>query len=482
MVYLLARRCAHGLAFGLTTLFVLLACGILTGCTGSEKAVAPPREKAEEEETPVPETIDIEMLLPRVVMGIELDVLRFSSAGLAVGDETSKDFAPEIELVVALPLGDSGVDLQVGALHSPGTDWAAGLTDFIGYIKSTNDGLLQFDFITLGGVEVIRSIQTIGVTTPPMYYYPRNDVLFFFQSMNETLVAEAFEQIETRAVAAENEGQGASGQSSDPDPDLDQTTFIEGGLEVFLLPYQGSLGPHKKTCVGYPEELLVVVGFLVDQEGASPQPVPIFGYQMDGEVLIGRLEGRPFDADPDVHAPMVGVVTYTALRTGKEELTLTARMKPEFDPQLMGSTKIRFPVEICLNGLWQDGPRTLRVKQVFNELFADIESGTLVCGLAGQAFSGSISGNQITVDLKACLADECVGLVFEDDSPEIWTTFTGTVSDDGMEIRGIWIDQRYDLLDNDEDGEVDECQKADTQERSLTLTRIEFGPDTPWDE
>ncbi|HUG53542.1 MAG TPA: hypothetical protein VMR21_08070, partial [Vicinamibacteria bacterium] len=231
--------------------------------------------------------------------------------------------------------------------------------------------------------------------------------------------------------------------------------------------------PVFPACVGAPPLPHQVITFVSMVSGAAG----IFPYQ----VLVSVQ--APFGTTlPSVVHGFVHDFRYESRQFGlgtAETLHVQASA-----PATVGPVAQQWPLRVqhCLNGLWQDGPRILRVRQTLTAVTATIQEGTLSCGEGGQAFSGPLEttgpvGMVAGSDLKVCNPEACVA------AGHLPTTelksYTGTVSDDGRTVTVEWERQLFDR-EYDDEGNLTSCPATEAVQETFSIGRLIFGPDTPF--
>jgi hypothetical protein len=146
-----------------------------------------------------------------------------------------------------------------------------------------------------------------------------------------------------------------------------------------------------------------------------------------------------------------------------------------------GTSSFQFPVQHCLNGTWQDNQRVLTISQSFDQVTANITSGTLCNEEGGVAFSGTLNPPDFQFsgsDLKVCNPDDCVQAGLEPVSTTV--DYSAEIALDGGSISFSWKSENTDRT-YDNDGHLQACTfNGGYTDHSFSIDRITFGPEVPY--
>ncbi len=369
--------------------------------------------------------------------------------------------AADVNLTTGTAPTDSDLDFQMGAFEIVGFDWESKLAVFIADIEARSGGLITFDEINLGGKDATRGTKTDEPTVAPIYYYVLGDALIFIQSPDEAPVAEALG------------GLPATSQSALSGPPVARPAgALPQEFEIGILPVRV---PNPAACVGYVEEISVRF-FITNLTLRILMPHPWF-HAFSSTFGGGQTEPDEWSGN-FLYSFNYTANTLPATQPGNETITVFVSETSDPGSDIVGTTKLPFPVELCLSGQWQDGPRILAITHEGDSVTAEIVSGTLVCGEGGTAFSATLNGNTLTGgDLKVCNPDECVDAgILPKTAVE---SFEGLVTDDAKVAAIIRQKQFFDF-EYDDDNNLIACTPSDVSPAGFSIDRTTFGPPKPF--
>ena len=424
------------------------------GCDSSPTEATPPA--------------DVEPELPSTLAGAPLVVTELSGAGLAdPADDAWRDAlsalgvsASDLKLVVATPR-DATLDLEMSALQIPGWTWAARVQSFTEGLRASSGGAVRFERREVGGKSVLRGTHTGSPAMPPAYYYPAGYVLFLVRTGSDALAADAL-----RILPA---GPGMASGSVSAALVAGGAGTLASGTILLTVPAL----PALPTCVGYPpglDQIITVQTLTATSDGIFPDPfVTVSAFAPFGSLL------------PPVSGGTVHSFAYQSRQYG---LGAGERLRLIASSPAGGAGAGEWPLRVqhCANGLWQDGPRLLRIDHVMDAVEATIHEGELSCGETGVAFSGSVSRAAVTTtlsgdDLKVCNPPACVeaGLLPKTDL----RSWSAAISDESRAIDFVWERQLFDI-EYDDEGHATSCAPSEVEQASFSIGRLTFGPERPF--
>jgi hypothetical protein len=348
---------------------------------------------------------------------------------------------------------DSALDLRVLVFTAPGAGWAQRLADLAAAIAAHPESGYSAESQSLGGRDVWKLGVPGSADYHPAYYVTDGDVLFVLGAADEGLAGEV--------LAALPLGGAAPLSASAPrgDPPAPGSTFL---VVRELLPV------NRPVCVAEPYNTRVTV-----------QLMALDGYyQVPVLAIFALLSHAVGETSSLAEAGPVVSFFYRADTFGSPEQLMFQAVAPAGGQG--ASAPIVFPVRHCLNGTWQDADRVLQIDHVFDQVTANIQSGTLCEESGGVAFTGKLgpaedhfSGS----DLKVCNYDECVKAGLQE--PSAVTDYQATVASDGNSVQFDWESGQIDLV-YDGNGKLIACNpNGDVQPRSFSISRLTFGPNVP---
>jgi hypothetical protein len=390
----------------------------------------------------------LEDLLPDDVDGEPLNVQAFAGGQLLATDEEWQNFADSlaiapsaIELAIAHPGPQSNTRFTMAAIRATGVDWAIKVADL--FAAAQGGPSLAAEQITVSGKQVVR--MSAGDSND-VYYFASGDILFMIVTDDEGLASEAL----TALPAAQ----------TIPDIAGPQGEYVPGTGPLLLT---GIQLPVQPVCVAEPPGRQHLSAMVLDATLLMPIPAIVTPVS----VLSGELT-------PITGGGPLAHFYYEATTFMNEQVQLQAIAPTGGSGVLLQS----FPVQHCLNGTWQDGSRVLTISHNGSSVTANITSGTLSCGEAGVAFSGTLDPLSDTFtgnDLKVCNFEDCVEaghLPATEGRP-----YTARISD-GQSVEIEWIERFFDLVYDDENNLVG-CPEVSTSTSFDSISRITFGPGVP---
>lgn len=350
---------------------------------------------------------------------------------------------------------------------------------------------MVFTSSNIGGKTVLKGVKRDDPSLHPFYYYAPGDILFFLQSANEGVVTEAVNGLlapaaRVSAVPGFDPGPETAGDKPGshtekagrawpftltPDGWRDRPAYQQSQFGGFLIDI--TQVPREPSCVGEPHFRQKLSATVYELNSIVPTPLIV--------VLplstIGSFSPRSQGGSATVE------FAYAAERLGIDQLTLQVtslvyQSSGAFNSEVFNI--VGLPTTHCLNCIWDDGPRTMSIQQGGDLVRATIETGTLSCGETGTAFEGTLAYRSDLLagsSMKVCNYRECVtaGLL----PRTTLTDYTLRVSEDGRTLSGEWTRQLNDLV-YDDSGRLVGCPLTGTQRRSVSFTRLSFGPDISW--
>ncbi|HUF14120.1 MAG TPA: hypothetical protein VMN78_13545 [Longimicrobiales bacterium] len=432
------------------------------------------------------DTTTFDGMLPPEIAGTRLDITEIDGDGLVDSADESWSSAlaamgvvpSDLKLAIGLPQ-DSTVDLQIGAFRVSGLEWTTRLQAFAGEMEGATGGLVDFERRDVGGRSVLRATHGDHPDGTRSYYYPAGDVLFFIGSASESIAADALHALPAGAGVPGTAAAPAAGRAPDASAAAAPTvtTPARAAAASLMQPVYVHLGapilPIVPACVGWPvspHQVIQVQAMVSGEAGVFPYQVMISALTPFGEIT------------PSISVGFAHLFRYASRQFGlgtADQLHLIGTVGGGESPaQQMWPLRVQH----CLNGRWLDGERILRIRQTFQATTATIETGTLTCGEAGQAFSGDLNtGAAINTlrgtDLKVCNPPACVDAGHLEKTE--LASYDGSVSDDGASIDIVWEQQLFDL-EYDDEGNLTSCPRTDIAQLSFSITRLDWGPDTPF--
>jgi hypothetical protein len=402
--------------------------------------------------------IVLDGLVPASIRGEALHVGRATGAELLAADAGWADAfaalgasADAVEIAHSAALPGSALDLRAAAWTAPGAGWAQRLADLAAGIAAHPAAGYVAEEVALGGHPAWK----VTVPSDPAYsatwYVVEGETLLVFVSGDEALLGDVLAELPPPAAAA----LAARAPRGAPLP--------MPGESVLALLLLSPIRPP--VCVAEPFGRNALV--LIALDAGYGVPVPAF-FTVNS-ALLG-------ETNPIVSFGGSGILYYRAARYGsQEQLTLQAFT-------LVGGQGIHllfFPVQHCLNGLWQDGDRLVTVTQLADHLSAELTSGTICGEEGGFDFTGDMVDPEHFAgsDLKVCNPEECVeaGLL----EASVLVDYTASISFDGSSAEVAWESTQFDLV-YDDDGNLVSCPpNGEIQPRTFTLERLSFGPGLP---
>jgi hypothetical protein len=357
-----------------------------------------------------------------------------------------------VQASMSYPGPDSTLDFRTMAFKAPGADWAGHLADFIAGYQASPGYASFVSQVTLGGKSVWKvSLPSLQGTTA--YYYAAGDTLYVISTGDESLAGEAF-----GALPSSNEADVPAALPAGSDKPL------PGSSPLMVQPMQQITPP---VCVAEPFGRIKLDMMAID----TYYLIPVLSTFAPNGILLGEL--TPYSGA----GPMVTFL-YKADELGNmEQITMQAVAVGSGS----GTGIVNFRIQHCLNGTWQDNQRVLTISQSFDQVTANITSGTLCDEEGGVAFSGSLpdgtdhfSGS----DLKVCNPKDCVQAGLEPVSTTV--DYSAVVALDGNSISLTWESEDTDLV-HDGQGNLTACtHNGGTTEHTFSIDRLTFGPDLPY--
>jgi hypothetical protein len=459
----------------------LLVLALASACSGGtgDNSAGDPSGTANTTARPLGGEIAFQGGVPSSIDGDGMSVAKVGGDALAADDGWAEYFrqsgidADEFIVASSIPGQESDLQITVAALTAP-VDWKAELDELASSIANTSD--YEAEQVSLGGVNSwhVSSAAPPSVST---YYHESGNTLWVIDSADEGLVSRILRELSASSVsssgglrAAYSAGETASGQAfsrlAARMPLTPRHRAIAAGLQdaaalkVLLLRQ-----PEVPVCVAEPfgrQQLMFMIT-------AQSSPVPVPAITEVSSIMAGEVSPTLAVADASP------VFQYKAnLLSSPEQVEVHATVPGGGGD---GFGLARFPVQHCLNGLWQDEAMVVQVDQTGSRVLA-------------RKFSGSLCGEETEVDFEGTTADdrlsgpralfcnpsECVeaGLL----PLTFYSPFTATISLDGQVINGTWDNQFYDFIYDDQDRLID-CRPSTVVTDSFTVTRNSFGPGLP---
>jgi hypothetical protein len=401
------------------------------------------------------EECTVQQLLVRRVYGVDLLISVASGPSFPQSHPLWSDaFARlglsenDIDLAVATPPPAENLRFQMAVIRTRGLDWAERIDTLVQRVGPPGQAVVLFETLLLAGRTVLRAHHATDPSLVPVYYHSFDDVLVYIQSNDEVLVRGIIQRLPTSS----NPNALTTGYAAAP------ASPAETDLLLHIL-----RAPQQPVCVGEPPGRQLVVAAAFDLN-LIPSPFTIFLYRPS------LSPARPANTGAAL------ALNYTAEQWSADGESLS--LQAFGAAGAFGEVFHSFPVRHCLNGTWEDGPRTLRITQDEDgAVSALIEGGSLGCGVAGPAFSGTLVGETLSGgDMKVCNPDECVEAGVLDLTALV--PYTATVSPDGQSIQFQLERQLYEKQ-FDQRGAIVACNLVDTQPWTFDIERLTFGPDIP---
>lgn len=400
------------------------------------------------------EECTVQQLLVRRVYGVDLLISTAGGASFPQSHPLWNDaFArlglsgDDVDLAVATPPPAENLRFQMAVIRTRGLLWDERIEALVQRVGPPGEAIVLFQTLLLAGRTVVRAHHATDPGLVPVYYHAFDDVLVYIQSNDEVLVRGIIERLPTTSASPV----AASPFTTPASP-------AETDLLLHLL-----RSPEQPVCVAEPpgRQLIVVAAFDRD---LIPSPFTIFLYRPSLSPARTANTGAAVAFD------------YAAEHWGADGESLS--LQAFGAAGAFGEIFRFFPVQHCLNGTWQDGPRTLRISQdADGAVAAVIESGSLGCGVAGAAFSGTLDGETLSGDdMKVCNPDECVEAGLLDVTALV--PYSATVSPDGQSLEFQLERQLYEKQLDDR-GAIVACNLVGAQPWMFEVTRLTFGPDIP---
>ncbi len=396
--------------------------------------------------------------LVTVIGGETLDVHKGTGADMLEADASWSDYLSELGLTPddvsaasAAPSAGSDLDFRMISIEAIGVDWSGPLAELVAGMQVHPESGYVAEEVLLGAKNVTKVTVVDDTSLPPVYYAALGRDLAMIISGDEALVALALEALPGPSAAAKS----AMPQGSSPPP--------LGVNPIVLRPLFPMVRP---VCVAEPFGRVRIELMAVDG-----------GYQVPIPVSFVSLGGALGEVTPSLSYGPVSSFLYRANSFGNQEQLTIQAIAPAGG---QGIHSLQFPVQHCLNGQWQDGPRVLEVGHIFTQVTSNITSGELVCGEAGTAFTGQLdpgSDRFSGSDMKVCNPEDCVDAGLLDKTDEV--EYSAAISLGGNGIDFTWTRKLFDYQYDDETGDLVACTESGTEDSSFSISRISFGPGVP---
>lgn len=409
------------------------------------------------------EDIEPSLELPSEVAGVTLELSSFAGADLvdtaaawreslaALGVSTS-----DLSLSLAVAPDSSALILEIAAFRADGVEWSGRLDAFASALAS--EGQIDAERREVGGRDVWRAHAPGDSATS--YFYAVGDVLFTIRTDDEAIAAAVLGPLGLSPGAVPAEAALAFGYSG-------AASRAGGVITTSLLQ-----PPRPPVCVAEPLGHQTVMFMTIAHTEVGPIADPFVS-------LVASSTHGEFQ--PALTAGMHHSLLYAVQRFGlssPDNVTLYAVSASG----AVGNGMYQFQVQHCMNGTWDDGGRTLRIRHIVEQVTATIETGTLICGATGEAFSGTLQQDRPVAsmsgaDMMVCNPPECVdaGLL----EPTALVPYEMTLSDDGMTADFQWTETLFDYEYDNENQLVACTDNGSTGTNSFSIHRLTFGPERP---
>ncbi|HUF12358.1 MAG TPA: hypothetical protein VMN78_04595 [Longimicrobiales bacterium] len=402
--------------------------------------------------------------LPREVAGVTLELSSFDGVDLvdttaawreslaALGVSTS-----DLSLSLAVAPDSSPLTLEIAAFRADGVEWSGRLDAFASALAS--EGQIDAERREIGGRDVWWA-HAPG-DSASSYFHAVGDVLFTIRTDDEAIAAAVLGPLGRSPSDAPAEAPVASGYR--------RAAARAGGVITISLLQP----PRPPVCVAEPLGRQTVMFMTIAHTEVGPIADP--WVSLVASSTHGELQ-------PALTAGMHHSLLYAVQRFGlstPDNVTLYAVSAMG----AVGNGMYQFQVQHCMNGTWADGARTLRIRQILDQVTATIESGTLTCGATGQAFSGTLQQERPVAsmsgsDMKVCNPPECVDAGLLEQTALV--PYEMTLADDGMTADFEWTETLFDYEYDDENELVACTDNGSTEMNSFSIHRFAFGPERPF--